>query len=132
MFAQKLTFPQPVTSLNVSEMREAVINGPLGYPGATKIENEDGTITRLSPDNLAHRKSLAKQLLTPPVRWNPLNTCKKVHRYLKDGDMLLLNRQPTLHRPSIMGHKVINVLILLPVCLLLCMSFLDDCVRLEC
>jgi DNA-directed RNA polymerase I subunit RPA1 len=105
VFAQKLTFPQPVTSLNVQEMREAVTNGPLGYPGATKVEHEDGTITRLNPENLSQRKSLAKQLLTPPVRWNPLNTCKKVHRYLKDGDMLLLNRQPTLHRPSIMGHK---------------------------
>lgn len=87
-------------------MREAVSNGPLNYPGATLVEREDGTVVRLRGDNAAQRQSLAKQLLTPPTQWNPLNTCKKVHRYLKDGDLLLLNRQPTLHRPSIMGHKV--------------------------
>lgn len=108
MFAQKLTYPQPVTALNVEEMRQAVINGPLCYPGATLVEHEDGTITKLSADNETQRQSLAKQLLTPPARWNPLNTCKKVHRHLKDGDVLLLNRQPTLHRPSIMGHKVMS------------------------
>lgn len=28
----------------------------------------------------------------------------QVHRHLCDGDVLLLNRQPTLHRPSIMAH----------------------------
>ncbi|XP_062517493.1 DNA-directed RNA polymerase I subunit RPA1-like isoform X2 [Corticium candelabrum] len=105
VFAQRLTYPQPVTSLNVEEMREAVSNGPLNYPGATLVEREDGTVVRLRGDNAAQRQSLAKQLLTPPTQWNPLNTCKKVHRYLKDGDLLLLNRQPTLHRPSIMGHK---------------------------
>ena len=30
----------------------------------------------------------------------------KVHRHLKTGDVVLLNRQPTLHKPSIMAHKV--------------------------
>ena len=30
----------------------------------------------------------------------------QVYRHLKNGDVLLLNRQPTLHRPSIMAHKV--------------------------
>ena len=35
-----------------------------------------------------------------------LNLILKVYRHLKDGDVLLLNRQPTLHKPSIMAHKV--------------------------
>lgn len=30
----------------------------------------------------------------------------QVYRHLKNGDALLLNRQPTLHKPSIMAHKV--------------------------
>lgn len=30
---------------------------------------------------------------------------KKVFRHLRDGDILLLNRQPTLHKPSMMGHR---------------------------
>lgn len=30
---------------------------------------------------------------------------KKVLRHLTDGDVLLVNRQPTLHKPSIMAHK---------------------------
>ena len=29
----------------------------------------------------------------------------KVYRHLMDGDMLLVNRQPTLHKPGIMAHK---------------------------
>ena len=32
--------------------------------------------------------------------------CVQVLRHLKDGDMMLLNRQPTLHRPSIQAHRV--------------------------
>lgn len=30
---------------------------------------------------------------------------KKVYRHVRDGDMLILNRQPTLHKPSMMAHK---------------------------
>ena len=30
---------------------------------------------------------------------------KKVYRHLEDGDLLILNRQPTLHKPSMMCHK---------------------------
>ena len=29
----------------------------------------------------------------------------QVYRHLIDGDMLLVNRQPTLHKPGIMAHK---------------------------
>jgi DNA-directed RNA polymerase beta' subunit len=30
---------------------------------------------------------------------------KVVYRHLMNGDAMLLNRQPTLHKPSIMSHK---------------------------
>lgn len=48
------------------------------------------------------RTALANQLLTPQGK---AGQCKKVMRYLQDGDVLLLNRQPTLHKPSMMAHR---------------------------
>ena len=29
-----------------------------------------------------------------------------VHRHLRDGDWVVFNRQPTLHKESMMGHRV--------------------------
>jgi DNA-directed RNA polymerase I subunit RPA1 len=108
VFAQKLTYPEPVTHHNVKELRQAVINGPETYPGAVSVINEDGTQFMLSNISTEQRIALANQLLIPTFNSgaNGENTFmnKKVTRHLKNGDMLLLNRQPTLHKPSIMGH----------------------------
>jgi DNA-directed RNA polymerase beta' subunit len=30
-----------------------------------------------------------------------------IHRHMMDGDMILFNRQPTLHRMSMMGHVAV-------------------------
>lgn len=62
------------------------------------------------------RTAIANQLLTPQegnrtnlgrhslyTRSAAVN--KKVYRHLHDGDILILNRQPTLHKPSMMTHK---------------------------
>ena len=62
------------------------------------------------------RTAIANQLLTPQeddrtnssrrglyTRTAAVN--KKVYRHLRDGDILILNRQPTLHKPSMMTHK---------------------------
>ncbi|KAF3924577.1 hypothetical protein ABW20_dc0109485 [Dactylellina cionopaga] len=102
-FAKKLTYPEPVTPHNVDVMRQAVINGPNVWPGATHIENENGRLQRL-PLSIDSRKALANQLLTPSeATLKSFN--KKVYRHLRDGDMVIMNRQPTLHKPSMMGHK---------------------------
>ncbi|KAM9357147.1 DNA-directed RNA polymerase I subunit RPA1 [Symphorus nematophorus] len=103
VFATKLTYPQPVTPWNVKELRQAVLNGPNVHPGASMVINEDGRRTILSATNLAQREAVAKQLLTPcpPPHKMPM---KIVNRHIKNGDVLLLNRQPTLHRPSIQAH----------------------------
>lgn len=50
--------------------------------------------------------AIAKKLLTPSKGMSMCGATKKVFRHLKDGDVLLINRQPTLHKPSIMAHKV--------------------------
>jgi DNA-directed RNA polymerase I subunit RPA1 len=43
VFAKKLTYPEPVTPQNVHELRQLVINGPKVHPGASLVQNEDGT-----------------------------------------------------------------------------------------
>lgn len=101
-FAMKLTYPVPVTAWNVDELRKMVINGPGKHPGAEMLELEDGRKIRIPADSIDKRKSLAKRLLTPDESNTGL---KKVHRHLLNGDILLLNRQPTLHKPSIMAHR---------------------------
>ncbi|KAF6025966.1 POLR1A [Bugula neritina] len=104
VFAKRLTFPESVNVHNVDRLRKAVINGPNTHPGATHVVNEKGMMTLLSATNQTQREALARTLLT--VESDSLNAKPKtVCRHLKNGDMLLMNRQPTLHRPSIQAHK---------------------------
>ncbi|KAI0040088.1 beta and beta-prime subunits of DNA dependent RNA-polymerase [Auriscalpium vulgare] len=115
VFARKLTFPEPVTPANFHEMRQLVINGPKNYPGASIVEYEDGHQVYLDKLSVEQRTAIANQLMTPQdggrsaqgrgiaTRTPAIN--KKVYRHLRDGDMLILNRQPTLHKPSMMAHK---------------------------
>nr|XP_023655802.1 DNA-directed RNA polymerase I subunit RPA1 [Paramormyrops kingsleyae] len=103
VFATKLTYPQPVTPWNVKELRQAVMNGPNVHPGASTVINEDGTRTMLSATHRTQREAIAKQLLTPAPGPHRM-PMKIVNRHIKNGDVLLLNRQPTLHRPSIQAH----------------------------
>ncbi|CAK7917267.1 DNA-directed RNA polymerase I subunit Rpa190p [[Candida] anglica] len=104
VFAVKLTYPEPVTAHNASALRQAVINGPDKWPGAVQIQNEDGQLVSLIGMTLEQRKTLANQLLTPTNGQSVVN--KKVYRHIKNNDVVLMNRQPTLHKASMMGHKV--------------------------
>ncbi|KAK8134889.1 DNA-directed RNA polymerase [Apiospora sp. TS-2023a] len=106
VFARKLTYPEPVTSHNFREMQQAVINGPDKWPGAAAIENENGQIINLKKKSAEDRVALANQLLAPSNHNENTQKGKKVHRHLGNGDVVLMNRQPTLHKPSIMGHRV--------------------------
>lgn len=100
VFARKLSYPVPVTSWNVTELRKMVLNGPDVHPGANFIEEETGRMQIISATDASKRESLAKTLMTPTEQG-----IKIVHRHLLNGDVLLLNRQPTLHKNSIMAHK---------------------------
>lgn len=104
VFATKLTYPEPVTSYNAAELRQAVINGPDTWPGAIQIQNEDGSLVSLVGMTLEQRKALANQLLTPSNGNSVVG--KKVYRHIKNNDVVIMNRQPTLHKASMMGHKV--------------------------
>ena len=94
--AKKLTFPETVAPYNAHKLRKLVINGAEIYPGANIVEDEKGVKTQLSALDKEQRKGIAKTLTTGK---------KIVYRHMETGDILLFNRQPTLHRPSIMGHK---------------------------
>ena len=95
--AQKLVFPETVTQYNLETLRQLVINGPKKYPGANLIAKENGKMISLEhvPDDYRINVIAAK-----------LHEGKQtVYRHLLTGDALLVNRQPTLHKPSIMSHK---------------------------
>jgi DNA-directed RNA polymerase I subunit RPA1 len=66
-------------------------------PGANQIETPDGKIVKLDKFTLQERIAKSKLLLSTPGM--------KVYRHLMNGDVLLVNRQPTLHKPGVMAHK---------------------------
>ena len=107
VFATRLTYPEPVTEYNVAELRAAVINGPDTHPGAVYVQMEDGTLANLESTSRTARIALANQLRTPSsANDSSVIGGKKVMRHIKSGDIVLMNRQPTLHKPSIMAHRV--------------------------
>ena len=89
--AMNLTRPERVTSMNKTKLYKWIQNGPLKYPGAKTIRKADGRIISLRHVN-------TKEIV--------LRDGDIVNRHLMDGDIILFNRQPTLHRMSMMGHRV--------------------------
>ena len=94
--ATNLTFPERVTRFNRQTLHDAVVKGPGKLKGATTITVPgcDPLDLHLCDDDT--RLRLAHELTPGWV----------VERHLVDGDWVLLNRQPSLHRMSIMAHKV--------------------------
>lgn len=92
--AMNLTFPEIVNAYNIDEMRILIKNGPHEWPGAKDIRKaEDGKTYTLKYGN---REKLAEDLADGDV----------VNRHLRDGDYVLFNRQPSLHKMSMMCHRV--------------------------
>jgi DNA-directed RNA polymerase subunit A' len=92
--AMRLSMPEKVTAWNIEEMRKFVINGPEKYPGALYIVRPDGKRIRL--EFVTDRSKIAEGI-------EPMFV---VERHLKEGDVAIFNRQPSLHRMSIMAHYV--------------------------
>ena len=92
--ARVLVVPERVTPWNLEEMKELVKRGPLEYPGANYIVRPDGG--RIDLRFVKDRDALAETLKPGYI----------VERHLRDGDIVLFNRQPSLHRMSVMAHKV--------------------------
>ena len=92
--AKKLTIPETISDWNLDKLKKMVMNGPNTYPGANYIIRPDGVKIRL--DYVTDRTGLADSLSLGYI----------VERHLCDGDVVIFNRQPSLHRMSIMAHQV--------------------------
>jgi DNA-directed RNA polymerase subunit A' len=92
--ATKLTIPEVVTEWNIERLKKLVVNGPNKFPGANYIVRPDGVKIRL--DFVEDRETIA----------NNIEIGYLIERHLSDGDIVMFNRQPSLHQMSIMAHYV--------------------------
>ncbi len=90
--AKNLTIPEMVNEWNYNYLMSFVKNGPDNHPGANYIITPDGK-----------RKRITDQ--TMEVIVEEIEPGYVVERHLIDGDYVLFNRQPSLHKMSIMAHK---------------------------
>ena len=90
--ARTLTYPETVTPYNIHKLHELVKNGPNEHPGAKYVIRDTGE--RI---DLRHHKRAGEIALQ--YGW-------KVERHIIDGDFIIFNRQPSLHKESMMGHRV--------------------------
>jgi len=91
VIAEELTVPLYVTERNIEEAREHILRTE--HPKANYIIRPDGRRIRVMDTN---REELAEKLEPGMI----------VERQMMDGDIVLFNRQPSLHRMSIMAHYV--------------------------
>jgi DNA-directed RNA polymerase II subunit RPB1 len=89
--AKVLTYPESVTDYNKEWLKGLIQNGPNEYPGATHILKSTG-----EKIDLRFCGNMSLELENNDI----------VERHLKDKDVVIFNRQPSLHRMSIMGHRV--------------------------
>jgi DNA-directed RNA polymerase II subunit RPB1 len=87
--AKNITKPVKVNERNRNFLRKLVNNGPDKYPGAKILEKKNGDSITL---RYVDKSSIE------------LEDGDIVHRHMMDGDPILFNRQPTLHRMSMMCH----------------------------
>jgi len=87
--AKNITKPVVVNGINKAFLTKLVLNGPDEWPGAKILEKKNGESITL---RYVDRKSIV------------LEEGDIVHRHMMDGDPILFNRQPTLHRMSMMCH----------------------------
>ena len=87
--AKNLTKPVIVNDKNKNYLLKLVRNGPDIYPGAKILEKKNG-------ENISLRY-IDKESIK-------LQNGDKVHRHMLNGDNILFNRQPTLHKMSMMSH----------------------------
>lgn len=93
--AMNITKPVVVNNRNRNFLLKLIQNGPDVWPGAKILERQNGESITL---RYLDRKSVV------------LQNGDIVHRHMMNGDAILFNRQPTLHRMSMMCHiaKIMN------------------------
>ncbi|MHA1893027.1 MAG: DNA-directed RNA polymerase subunit A' [Candidatus Helarchaeota archaeon] len=93
--AKILTVPERITEHNIEEMNQLILRGPEEHPGANYVIRKDGRRIDL---RFVKNREVTTESIEPGFI---------IERHLKDGDVVLFNRQPSLHRLSIMAHEVI-------------------------
>ncbi len=91
--ARELTVPITVTKDNLREIKKRIALGPNVHGGINYVLRPDGLRKRITEENKAFIK-------------DELDVGFMVERHIDDGDIVLFNRQPSLHRMSIMAHRV--------------------------
>uniref|UniRef100_A0A1A9ZK19 DNA-directed RNA polymerase subunit n=1 Tax=Glossina pallidipes TaxID=7398 RepID=A0A1A9ZK19_GLOPL len=91
--AKILTYPERVNPANIHNMKELVKNGPNVHPGANYVQQKGSTFKKYLA--YGNRDKVAHDLKCGDI----------VERHLCDGDIVLFNRQPSLHKMSIMCHQ---------------------------
>lgn len=87
-----LSFPEVVQQYNIRKLTRMVRNGPDMYPGANSILRSNGHEVVITPDNQMSLK---------------LSVGDTVRRHIVRGDWAIVNRQPTLHKFSMMAHRIL-------------------------
>lgn len=91
--ATKLTIPEAVNPWNIDYLKRFVERGPDSYPGANYIVRPDGKKKKITDET----KEALLEEIQPGY---------SIERHLMDGDIAIFNRQPSLHRMSMMCHRV--------------------------
>ena len=92
LVAKNMTYPEVVTRYNKEKLQQRVRNGRLKWPGANYITKKGQTFKLFLKYGNLHM--IADQLQEGDV----------IERHLEDGDIVLFNRQPSLHKLSILAH----------------------------
>jgi DNA-directed RNA polymerase III subunit RPC1 len=90
--AKIMTYPERVSRYNIVKMKERVRNGPDVHPGANMLRPAFGPPKKLMYGDRDHHA-------------RNLRVGDTVERHMEDGDIVLFNRQPSLHKMSIMAHR---------------------------
>jgi len=93
IIAMHLTIPERVNDWNIAFLKKFVDHGPDNYPGANYIVRPDGKKKKITDET----KEASLEEIQPGYI---------IERHLMDGDIAIFNRQPSLHRMSMMCHRI--------------------------
>ena len=92
--AKNLTFPEKVTKYNIDRLKSSILNGYDNWPGAKSVKKGD-------EDSIKNLKHVDLNKIVEELQYGDI-----VNRHLIDGDIVLFNRQPSLHKMSMMAHRI--------------------------
>jgi len=90
--ARVITVAETVNDINIENLKKLIAKGE-EYPGANYVIRPDGKRKKVTPE-------LKDEII------NEVIPGYKVERHLQDGDVVLFNRHPSLHKGSLMAHFV--------------------------